>query len=240
MLRRIGGTGGDKAALVQGQKRSLPYQRFRERAATTLLAVEKILEIARRGTRVIYVPGNHDEDFRSLNGVDLGPIRVMREALHETADGRRLLVLHGDRFDSALRAGVVARWAGHIGYRLLVSMNRLCHRINSLLGRPYWSLANAVKTRIGGANRYIEQFRRACMDTARENHVDGIVCGHIHKAEVIEHGALLYCNDGDWVESCSALLEASDGSLELCFWADVRDGVEVHGPAAIPGLREAA
>ncbi len=203
-------------------------------------AVERILEIARRGTRVVYVPGNHDEDFRSLDGIDFGPVEVTREALHETADGKRLLVLHGDRFDSVLRAGVLAQLAGHFGYRLLVGLNRLCHSVNSLLGRPYWSLANAVKSRIGGANRYIEQFRRACLDTAREKQVDGIVCGHIHKAELLDQSALLYCNDGDWVESCSALLESSEGALELCFWADVRDSVQASGPMAVPGLREAA
>jgi UDP-2,3-diacylglucosamine pyrophosphatase LpxH len=181
-------------------------------------ALQQILEMARAGTRVVYVPGNHDHDFRVMAGSHLGPIEVHRETVHETADGRRLLVLHGDEFDSALRCGPLASLVGCTGYGLLLGLNRLIHGVNALMGRPYWSLAQAVKMRIGNAARYVARFQEACIEAARDAGLDGVVCGHIHRADLVERGGLIYCNDGDWVESCTALVEDDSGELELIQW----------------------
>jgi UDP-2,3-diacylglucosamine pyrophosphatase LpxH len=205
---------------------------------TAVLA--RFLEMAQGGTRVVYLPGNHDETFRTLVDVPLGPVETADEMIHETLDGRRLLVFHGDRFDAILRAGPFARAVGCAGYRLLVGVNRLNHWFNDRFGRPYWSLANVVKSRIGSANRYIEEFQRACLNAAREAGVDGVVCGHIHRAEIVSRDGLVYYNDGDWVENCTALLETLDGAMELCHWTDRRaEQLSERLPAAA-GLREAA
>ena len=201
-------------------------------------ALQRILEMARAGTRVVYVPGNHDDDFRALAGSHLGPAEVHRETVHETADGRRLLVLHGDEFDSALRAGPLASLIGCAGYGLLLGLNRLTHAVNALMGRPYWSLAQAVKMRIGKAARYVARFQDACLDTARNAGLDGVVCGHIHRADLMERDGLVYCNDGDWVESCTALVEDENGALGLIQWGQ---SAEITAGDALPEpLRDAA
>lgn len=200
-------------------------------------ALQRILEMARTGTRVVYVPGNHDDDFRALTEMLLGPIEVERQTIHSTADGRRLLVLHGDEFDAALRCGGLAALFGCAGYGLLLGLNRLSHRINAWLGRPYWSLAQAVKMRIGKAAAYVERYRTACLAAAREAGVDGVVCGHIHRADLFRQDGLLYCNDGDWVESCTALVEDARGRVGLIYWGQS----VTAAPAACPEpLRDAA
>lgn len=200
-------------------------------------ALQRILGMARTGTEVIYVPGNHDDDFRVMAESWLGPVSVQRQTVHQTADGRRLLVLHGDEFDSTLKCGPLASLIGCAGYGLLLSLNRLSHRINALLDRPYWSLAQAVKMRIGKAAQYVERFQSACIHAARDAGLDGVVCGHIHRADLVERDGILYCNDGDWVESCSALVENERGELGLLHW-----GRQTAAPAttlATP-LRDAA
>lgn len=200
--------------------------------------LRKILQKARNGTRVVYVPGNHDDDFRAFAGTHLGPIEVARELIHTTADGKRMLVIHGDEFDSALKCGPLAAIVGSIGYGLLLTLNRLNHRINDLLGRPYWSLARAVKMRIGKASRYVRAFEDACIAAARDAGFDGVVCGHIHKADVIERDGVSYCNDGDWVESCTALVESRTGEITLRHWA-TEVGRRANGTVPVP-LRDAA
>ena len=200
-------------------------------------ALELILAMARSGTRVVYVPGNHDHDFRGMAGSHLGPVEVHRETVHETADGRRLLVLHGDEFDSALRCNALASLIGCAGYGLLLGLNRLTHGVNALLRRPYWSLAQAVKMRIGKAARYVARFQEACLDAARDAGLDGVVCGHIHRADLIERKGLVYCNDGDWVESCTALAEDDRGRLALIQWG--QSAVTVDEALPEP-LRDAA
>jgi UDP-2,3-diacylglucosamine pyrophosphatase LpxH len=200
-------------------------------------ALQKILEMARSGTRVVYVPGNHDDDFRGMAESCLGPVEIHRQIVHETADGRRLLVLHGDEFDATLRCGPLASLIGCAGYGLLLGLNRINHRINALLGRPYWSLAQAVKMRIGKASRYVARFQDACIHAAREAGLDGVVCGHIHRADLVERDGIVYCNDGDWVESCTALAENEHGELRLIHWRQsTKAAVE---PLTVP-LRDAA
>jgi UDP-2,3-diacylglucosamine pyrophosphatase LpxH len=150
----------------------------------------------------------------------------------QTADGRRLLVLHGDEFDGALRCGGLAAVLGSAGYGLLLGLNRLGHRVNRVLGRPYWSLAQAVKMRIGKAAAYVERFREACLAAARDAGLDGVVCGHIHQAALKEIDGTIYANDGDWVESCTALVEHRDGRLEIIAWAQDRQLSMLMRPTA--------
>jgi UDP-2,3-diacylglucosamine pyrophosphatase LpxH len=155
--------------------------------------------------------------------------------VHTTRAGLRLLVLHGDEFDSVIKCGALAVICGGAAYQSLLALNRLVHWINELLGRPYWSLAQHVKSRIGKAMRYVDKFQRASLRAAAEGGFDGVVCGHIHKADVVERDGLLYCNDGDWVESCTALVEDLHGEIKLINW---RPAVTAE-PLAVP-LRDAA
>jgi UDP-2,3-diacylglucosamine pyrophosphatase LpxH len=128
------------------------------------------------------------------------------------------LVLHGDEFDAVIEHGFLSKFVGSVAYRSLLCMNRFVHWLHEVSGRPYWSLAQHVKTRLGKAQRYIATFQNASLQAARSAGVDGIVCGHIHKADVVERDGIVYCNDGDWVESCTALVEQQSGELELLTW----------------------
>jgi UDP-2,3-diacylglucosamine pyrophosphatase LpxH len=196
---------------------SLRESFFWPTAHTEVLRV--LLKKSQEGTHIVYIPGNHDDDMRALIGTQFGNIEVHGRCIHTTATGRRLLVLHGDEFDAVIKHGFLSKLVGPVAYRSLLGLNRFVHWLHELSGRPYWSLAQHVKTRIGKAQRYIGAFRQASLQAAAAAGVDGIVCGHIHKAELIEHeNGLVYCNDGDWVESCTALVERTDGSLELFTW----------------------
>jgi UDP-2,3-diacylglucosamine pyrophosphatase LpxH len=177
-----------------------------------------ILEKSRAGTRVVYVPGNHDHDLRALAGVHFGNIEIQRRTVHTTLRGQRLLVLHGDEFDSVIKCSGLTVLVGAAAYRSLLGLNRLVHWVNELRARPYWSLAQHVKSRIGKAMRYVEKFQRASLHAAAEGGFDGVVCGHIHKADLVERDGLVYCNDGDWVESCTAAVEDLHGELRLISW----------------------
>ena len=185
--------------------------------------VQKILRKARKGTRVIYIPGNHDEFGRHFLNLSFGGIEVCEEAMHVTADGRRLLVLHGDLFDAVVQQ---ARWLAIVGDRLhttVLHLNRWLNALRARLGFPYWSLAKYVKLRVKNAVSYIVDFEHAVAAEARLREADGVVCGHIHKAEIRDIDGILYCNDGDWVESLTALVEAADGSLRVLSWHDVAE-----------------
>jgi UDP-2,3-diacylglucosamine pyrophosphatase LpxH len=181
-------------------------------------ALRLLLKKSQDGTRVVYVPGNHDHDLRALVGVRLGNIEVHRRVVHTTRAGRRLLVLHGDEFDAVIKCSALAVLCGSAAYRVLLELNRFVHWVHELLGRPYWSLAQHVKARLGNAVRYVERFRRASLRAAAEGGFDGVVCGHIHKADLEERDGMLYCNDGDWVESCTAIVEDLQGQLRLLNW----------------------
>jgi UDP-2,3-diacylglucosamine pyrophosphatase LpxH len=182
--------------------------------------VQALMDKAATGTDVVYVPGNHDEVFRDHVGRVFGGVRVASQAVHTTADGRKLLVLHGDEFDEIVKH---SRWLAMFGswmYDVLLYSNRWVNRVRRQFGFPYWSLAAYLKHKVKNAVNYISQFERALVYEARRHGVDGVVCGHIHKATIEECDGLLYCNDGDWVESCTALVERHDGSLALVHWAD--------------------
>ena len=177
-----------------------------------------LLKKSQEGTRVVYIPGNHDDDMRALIGTRIGNVEVLGRCIHTTAAGQRLLVLHGDEFDALMKHHFLAALLGAVAYRTLLGLNRFVHWLHELSGRPYWSLAQHVKTKMGSAQRYIATFRNASLQAAEAAQVDGIVCGHIHKAELVERDGLVYCNDGDWVESCTALVERPGGELELLAW----------------------
>jgi len=184
--------------------------------------VQKLLRKARKGTRLIYLTGNHDEVLRQYTGMHFGGVLVVNEMLHETADGRRLLVTHGDQFDGIVR---YARWLALLGdwaYNLALWGNHWLNLIRRHLGFGYWSLSAYLKNKVKNAVKFIENYEQAMIEEARRRGAQGVVCGHIHKAEMREIDGLLYCNDGDWVESCTALVEHLDGRLEIVHWAEER------------------
>ena len=180
--------------------------------------LQKLLRKARKGTRVIYVPGNHDEFARSYLGHNFGGIDVAEEWIHTTADGRRLWVTHGDFFDGVVQC---AKWLALVGdwaYTLTLQLNVHFNRLRARLGLPYWSLSSYLKQRVKRAVSYISDFESALAREARIRGMDGVVCGHIHHAEMRDIDGILYANDGDWVESLTALCEHSDGRLEIIDW----------------------
>lgn len=180
--------------------------------------VQKILRKARQGTRVVFIPGNHDEFARNYVDHDFGSIQVVHETVHKTADGRKFLVLHGDEFDVVVK---YARWLAYLGdwsYGLCLKLNDTLNIIRQRLGYPYWSLSAYLKLKVKNAVKFIADFENALADVALDRGVDGVICGHIHHPEIREINGVTYCNDGDWVESCSALVEHFDGRLELIHW----------------------
>ncbi|AGY91606.1 hypothetical protein SPICUR_03050 [Spiribacter curvatus] len=185
--------------------------------------VQNILERARRGTRVIYIPGNHDEMMRDYAGMSIEGVSIQLRATHECADGRRLLVLHGDEFDTVVQYSRLVALLGSRMYALLIRANHWVNRVRQFFNRPYWSLAAHLKQRTKNVMRYIANYEEALIHEAQEAGVDGLVCGHIHHAEIVDQRGVLYCNDGDWVESCTALVESYNGHLSLLRWSDVRE-----------------
>jgi UDP-2,3-diacylglucosamine pyrophosphatase LpxH len=180
--------------------------------------VQKVLRKARKGTRVTYIAGNHDEALRHFPGVAFGGIEIRDEAVHVTADGRRLLVTHGDLFDAVVQR---ARWLAHLGdglYTLALKLNQWLNHATARMGLPYWSLSRFLKHRVKNAVSYMTDFEEALAREARRRGFDGVVCGHIHKAEIRDIGGILYCNDGDWVESLTAIVELDGGELRLVDW----------------------
>jgi len=197
--------------------------------------VWRLLKRAKRGTRVVYIPGNHDEVFRQFTGLDFGGVEIRRKAIHETADGRRLLILHGDEFDVITLAH---RWLAHVGdfaYETLMGLNRLVNAVRRKLDLPYWSLSKHAKAKVKNAVEFISHYEDVVAHAAGSRGVDGVVCGHIHTAEMRDINGVAYYNDGDWVEGCTALVEHFDGHMEILHWADeiaARDAEPVTALAA--------
>lgn len=184
--------------------------------------IQKVLRKARKGARVIFIPGNHDEWLRDYLGLQAGGIVLAAEAVHQTADGRRLLVIHGDAYDGVVK---YARWLAVLGdhaYNAALFLNHYLNLGRRRLGYPYWSLSAYLKGKVKNAIEYVGSFREALADEARRRGLDGVVCGHIHHAEIVPVGGVLYCNDGDWVESCTALVEDFEGRLSIVRWAEER------------------
>ena len=183
--------------------------------------LRSILRHAGNGTEVIYIPGNHDEMFRAWLPIDLriAGVSLMQEATHVTADGRRLLVTHGDAFDSVVRYAKFLALLGDWAYTVSLEVNRVFNVVRRKLGYSYWSLSAWLKRQVKEAVKAIDRFETALTTEAKHRGFDGVVCGHIHHAEMRMVNGVLYCNDGDWVESCTALVEHEDGRLELIDWA---------------------
>jgi UDP-2,3-diacylglucosamine pyrophosphatase LpxH len=192
--------------------------------------VRKVLSKARAGTIVTIIPGNHDEYLRRFCDLQLGNIMITREAIHRTADGRLLLVLHGDEFDGLGPYRVLARIAD-VGYGLMVRLNRWINRGRRLLGYGYCNLSASLTALLQSASRFVAAFETAVVHEAARRRVAGVVCGHIHQPALRAVGPILYCNTGDWVGSCTALLEHFDGRLELVSSALAAVGPSVTMPA---------
>jgi len=180
--------------------------------------IQKILRKSRKGTQVIYIAGNHDEALRQFSGITFGDIKIVDEASHQTLDGRCLWVTHGDLFDGVIQH---AKWLAHLGDSLYSVILKLNHHFNQLrhrLGFSYWSLSQYLKHRVKNAVSFICSFEEALANEAKRRGYDGVVCGHIHKPEIKTINGVLYCNDGDWVESLTALVETNTGELKIVHW----------------------
>jgi len=194
---------------VWNMRRDFYWPQLHNKVLRTLLGK------AKHGTRIIYVPGNHDEEFRDLDGTVFGNLEVHREYVHTTRRGQRMLVAHGDEFDAHVKC---SRWLAALGsgmYDISLGLNRGVNRVRRALGFPYWSLASYLKSRVGNAMTYVHRFEEAAAQAAARRGLDGIVCGHIHRPADTERYGVRYCNTGDWVENCSALVEDQSGELQL-------------------------
>jgi UDP-2,3-diacylglucosamine pyrophosphatase LpxH len=182
--------------------------------------VQKILYKSRQGTKVVYIPGNHDEFLRDyiMLGLRFGEIELTQEAIHTTIDGRNLLIMHGDELDGVVKhikwLAILGDWA----YNIMLSVNHVFNLLRRKLGYPYWSLSAYLKHKVKNAVNFISSFESSIASLARKRNLDGVVCGHIHKAEIRDIDGILYCNDGDWVESCTALVEDWEGKLKIIYW----------------------
>jgi UDP-2,3-diacylglucosamine pyrophosphatase LpxH len=180
--------------------------------------VQKLLRKARKGSRMIYVPGNHDEFLRDYYGTHFGGIEVAERSIHVGADGRRYLVIHGDHFDLVVTQ---ARWLAHLGdyaYTAAIAINRVFNSLRRRFGFGYWSLSQWAKHKVKNAVNYIGEFEKTLVVEARRNAADGVICGHIHHAAIHDKFGVTYINCGDWVESCTAIAEHPDGRFEIIAW----------------------
>ena len=209
--------------------------------------VQKLLRKVRKGSKLIYVTGNHDDFLRDFTGLQFGGITLVDDIVHETADGKRLLVIHGDLFDLVVRN---AKWLALLGdwaYTVALGLNMALNKVRRWLQLPHWSLSAWAKHKVKNAVNYIGEFETCLAEEARRHNADGVICGHIHHAAFREIAGLTYINTGDWVESCTAFVEHHDGRFELIRWPQGRlkgeAAVQVvvpARPAAVPELVEAA
>jgi UDP-2,3-diacylglucosamine pyrophosphatase LpxH len=182
--------------------------------------VQKLLRKARKGARIVYVPGNHDEVLRDFYGTHFGGIEVVKDAIHTGADGRRYLVTHGDQFDLVVQN---ARWLALLGdkaYDVAISANRIFNAVRRKLGFPYWSLSRWLKLKVKNAVSYIGNFEKTLAAEAERFRADGVICGHIHHPTIHDQFGVRYINCGDWVESCTAIVEHMDGRFEIITWSE--------------------
>ncbi len=206
--------------------------------------VQKLLRKARKGVRVIYVPGNHDEFARDYAGLTFGGVEVIEEAVHETADGKKMLVIHGDQFDIVVRN---ARWLAFLGdwaYDLAIVANTWLNRARRLFGVGYWSLSAWAKMKVKNAVNFIGDFEKTLAAEAGRRGVDGVICGHIHHATIKTIEGVLYLNTGDFVESCTAIVEHDGGGFEIIHWrttaAEREAALAARRVKALPPPRAAA
>ena len=182
--------------------------------------LRQLMKIAKADCKVIYIPGNHDEQFRTFVGEKFGDIEVHRHYIHVSQNGHKLLVMHGDELDQLLRFSKIATLLGESAYDFLMMLNRTTNVLRYHMGYGYWSMASYVKTRLAKSRQIIEIFEQNAMNWAKRHGCDGIICGHIHHANLRQEEGILYCNDGDWVESCTALVETEEGELKILHYSD--------------------
>ncbi|MHA6646180.1 UDP-2,3-diacylglucosamine diphosphatase [Mesorhizobium sp. A623] len=203
--------------------------------------VQKLLRKVRKGTKIIYIPGNHDEFLREFYGLHFGGIEVQETAVHEAADGKRYLVIHGDIFDVVVRH---ARWLAYFGdwaYETALRLSTYINFIRRKLGFTYWSLSAWAKQKVKNAVNFIGDFEETLTAEARRHDVDGVICGHIHSAAMRDFDGFTYINTGDWVESCTAVVEHEDGRMEVIRWAAMSRLLnEQRSLAVVPWRRRAA
>ena len=183
--------------------------------------VQRLLEKVKKGTRVTYIPGNHDERLRDYIGSNLNDVIIRQDAIHVTRDNKKLLLIHGDEFDSVVMTN---KWLVHFGdwlYDNIVILNRYYNYVRRKLGFPYWSLSSFLKMRARKAVQYIDSFENAVIHEAKSRGVDGVICGHIHHPAMKQVDGITYANTGDWVENCTAVVENKNGQLELLHWAKI-------------------
>jgi UDP-2,3-diacylglucosamine pyrophosphatase LpxH len=184
--------------------------------------LRRVLTLMKRGTEVYYVTGNHDEFLRRYSPMTIGNLRIVDECVHETADGRQLLVIHGDEFDVVTRYHRWVAWLGDWGYTVLLTLNRHFNNLREKFGYGYFSLSAWIKHRVKQAVSYIGDYEHALVHECRRREFEGVICGHIHHAEISDFGSgVTYMNCGDWVESCTALVEDDDGRFQILDWSGV-------------------
>lgn len=196
--------------------------------------VQKILRKARKGAQITYIAGNHDEFARQFQGVHFGGIVVADSVIHEAADGRRFLVIHGDQFDTVVHN---ARWLAYLGdhaYDAAMLTNRAIARLRHMLGLEYWSFSSWAKLRVKKAVNFIGSFQKVLAEEAKRCGVEGVICGHIHHAVIEKTGDVEYINTGDWVESCTAVVEHFDGRMEILRWSHVQLEAPPSGDVLVP------
>ncbi|MDX3925396.1 MAG: UDP-2,3-diacylglucosamine diphosphatase [Shinella sp.] len=196
--------------------------------------IQKLLRKARKGTRIIYIPGNHDEFLRDFPGMHFGGIEVAERITHEAADGRRYLVLHGDEFDVVVRHARLLAYLGDWAYDAAIVINIALAAVRRRLGLSYWSFSAWAKLQVKHAVNFIGEFQRVVAEEARRNNADGVICGHIHHAVIAEIDGVRYINTGDWVESCTAIAEHQDGEMELITWQRMSKPQDTDQPQALP------
>jgi UDP-2,3-diacylglucosamine pyrophosphatase LpxH len=190
--------------------------------------VQKFLRKARKGARIIYIPGNHDEFLRDYYGTHFGGVEVAESAIHTAADGRRYLVTHGDLFDIVIKH---ARWLAYLGdkaYDAAIAANTIFNKVRRSLGLRYWSLSQWAKYKVKNAVNFIGEFEKTLAAEASRHGLDGVICGHIHHAAAHDKFGFTYINCGDWVESCTAVGENFDGRFEIINWADLEPQIETQ------------
>jgi len=186
--------------------------------------IQKLLRKARKGTRIVYIPGNHDEFIGGFCGY-YGHIAIEKQAIHTTADGRRILVIHGHELDTVVQNARWLAFAGDLGYQFLLALNPLVNGVRRFFGFGYWSLSKAVKQRVKDAVSFIGRFEEEIVRYAQKFSVDAVLCGHIHSAAIRQFGDITYYNCGDWVETCSAAVEQEDGRIDMVNYPPLIRGV---------------
>jgi UDP-2,3-diacylglucosamine pyrophosphatase LpxH len=184
--------------------------------------MQKLLRKVRKGAKIVYVPGNHDEALRDFCDHSFGGIEMARSKIYESVDGRRFLILHGDEFDVVV---LYAKWLAHLGdwaYETSVTLNKYFNIVRRRLGLPYWSLSAYLKHKVKGAVSFIGDYEKTLAHEAKRRNADGVICGHIHHAAKTQIEGIEYMNTGDWVESCTAIAETMDGQFEIIHWHEIK------------------